>query len=46
MTNYLEGFIPYPRDEAEIYNKLRWWSGLTLGDILDRAADIHPDKDA
>lgn len=46
MTNFLEGFTPYKEQDAEIYNKFRWWSGLTLGDILDRAADIHPKKEA
>ncbi|MFC1890976.1 AMP-binding protein [Thermodesulfobacteriota bacterium] len=46
MAMFLEGFIPYKKESAEIYNKFRWWSGLTLGDILDRAADIHPEKEA
>lgn len=46
MANVLEGVIPYDQEDAEIYNKFRWWSGLTLGDILDRAADIHPKKEA
>ena len=46
MTNSLEGFIPYGEKDTEIYTKFRWWSGLTLGDILDRAADIHPKKEA
>ena len=46
MADYLEGFIPYKEEDAEIYNKYRWWAGLTFGDVLDRAADIHPDKEA
>ena len=46
MTGFLEGFIPYKKEDAEKYNKFRWWSGLTFGDILDRAADIHPEKEA
>jgi 2,3-dihydroxybenzoate-AMP ligase len=46
MVNYLEGFIPYKEEDAEKYNRLRWWMGLTFGDLLDRAADIHPDKEA
>jgi 2,3-dihydroxybenzoate-AMP ligase len=46
MTKLLEGFIPYKKEDAEKYNKSRWWSGLTFGDILDRAADIHPQKEA
>jgi len=46
MAKVLEGFVPYKKEEAEKYNKFRWWSGLTFGDILDRAADIHPEKEA
>jgi non-ribosomal peptide synthetase component E (peptide arylation enzyme) len=46
MTKVLKGFVPYREEDAEKYNRLRWWSGLTLGDILDRAADIHPEKEA
>ena len=42
----MEGFIPYDAEDSEKYNKYRCWSGLTFGDILDRAADIHPDKEA
>ncbi|MFZ7112784.1 MAG: AMP-binding protein [Desulfatiglandales bacterium] len=44
MNDFLEGFTPYKQEDAERYNRLRWWPGLTLGDILDRAADIYPDK--
>ena len=46
MASFLEGFTPYKKKDAEKYNRFRWWSGLTFGDILDRAADIHPDKEA
>jgi len=46
MAKVLEGFVPYKKELAEKYNKFRWWSGLTFGDILDRAADIHPEKEA
>ncbi len=42
----LEGVTPYAEKDAEIYNTFRWWSGITFGDILDRAADIHPEKEA
>ncbi|MBN1850996.1 MAG: AMP-binding protein [Deltaproteobacteria bacterium] len=42
----LNGFTHYKKADAEKYNRLRWWYGLTVGDILDRAADIHPDKEA
>lgn len=46
MVHFLEGFIPYKEEDAAEYNKNRWWAGLTIGDILDRAADIHPNKEA
>ncbi len=46
MAKFLEGFTPYKKEDAEKYNNFRWWSGLTFGDILDRAADIHPEKEA
>jgi 2,3-dihydroxybenzoate-AMP ligase len=46
MTRVLEGFTPYKKRDAEKYNQFRWWSGLTFGDLLDRAASIHPDKEA
>lgn len=46
MVDFLEGFTPYNEKDAELYNKNRWWAGLTLGELLDRAADIHPKKEA
>jgi len=46
MVKFLEGFTPYKKKDAEKYTSCRWWSGLTFGDILDRAADIHPEKEA
>jgi 2,3-dihydroxybenzoate-AMP ligase/mycobactin salicyl-AMP ligase len=46
MKDYLEGFIPYKKEDAEKYNRLRWWLGLTFGDLLDKAADVYPDKEA
>lgn len=46
MTAYLEGFTPYKAEDAEQYTRLRWWPGLTFGDLLDKAADIYPDKEA
>jgi len=42
----LKGFTPYKKEDVEKYNRLRWWAGLTLGDMLDKAADIYPDKEA
>ena len=42
----LEGFIPYDSEAAERYEKKRWWLGITLGDMLDKAADLYPRKEA
>lgn len=46
MMKLLEGFTPYKTEDAEKYNRLRWWAGLTLGDLVDKAADIYPNKEA
>ena len=43
---FLEGCIPYDKEDSEKYNRLRWWPGLTFGDILDRAADVYPHREA
>ena len=46
MFKLLDGAVPYkPEDEEEYINR-GWWRGFTLGDYLDLAADIHPDKEA
>src|SRR5512136_2150311 len=42
----LKGFTPYRKEDAEKYVRLRWWAGLTLGDLVDKAADIYPNKEA
>jgi 2,3-dihydroxybenzoate-AMP ligase/mycobactin salicyl-AMP ligase len=42
----LDGFTPYRPEDAALYTRKRWWLGLTLGDVLDRAADLHPDREA
>jgi 2,3-dihydroxybenzoate-AMP ligase/mycobactin salicyl-AMP ligase len=42
----LEGFTPYKKEDADKYNRLRWWPGIPFGDFLDKAADIYPDKEA
>ncbi len=46
MTSSLEGFTPYKAEDAERYKQLGCWADLTFGDILDRAADRYPDKEA
>jgi 2,3-dihydroxybenzoate-AMP ligase/mycobactin salicyl-AMP ligase len=42
----LEGFIPYDSEDAARYEKKRWWLGITLGDMLDKASDLYPRKEA
>jgi 2,3-dihydroxybenzoate-AMP ligase/mycobactin salicyl-AMP ligase len=42
----LKGFVSYKKEDAEQYNKFRWWPGITFGDMLDKAAEVHPDKEA
>ncbi|MDA8124924.1 MAG: AMP-binding protein [Deltaproteobacteria bacterium] len=46
MASFLEGFTPYRKEDADRYDRLRWWPGLALGDLLDKAADVCPDKEA
>jgi 2,3-dihydroxybenzoate-AMP ligase/mycobactin salicyl-AMP ligase len=46
MTKLLDGFTPYRAEDVERYKRLGWWQGLTFGDILDRAADRYPDREA
>jgi 2,3-dihydroxybenzoate-AMP ligase/mycobactin salicyl-AMP ligase len=40
----LDGFQEYSREDAERYNRRRWWPGLTWGDIFDKATDLYPRK--
>ena len=42
----MESFVPHRKEDAENYTRRRWWSGLTLGDMLDKAADIYPEHEA
>ena len=44
--NLLDGFTPYQKEDADKYNKFRWWPGITMGDLLDKAADLYPNKEA
>ncbi|MGD9031317.1 MAG: AMP-binding protein [Desulfobacteraceae bacterium] len=41
-----EGFTPYDPEAAELYKKKRWWLGITLGDMFDRASDLYPEREA
>jgi len=40
----IEGFEPYRAEDAEKYNKMRWWLGMTWGDVFDKATDVYPNK--
>jgi 2,3-dihydroxybenzoate-AMP ligase len=42
----LEGFVPYKPEDVERYEKKRWWLGMTMGDVLDKASDVFPQKEA
>ncbi len=42
----LEGFTPHKKEDAEKYSKFRWWLGVTLSDMLDKASDLYPNKEA
>ena len=42
----LNGCTPYRKEDTEKYDKMRWWAGLTFGDLIDKAADIYPEKEA
>ena len=39
-------FPKHDEKDAALYTKYRWWLGLPLGDLVDRAADIFPRKEA
>lgn len=41
----VEGFEPYKAEDAEKYNRLRWWRGITWGDMFDKATDLYPAKE-
>ncbi|MFC1580232.1 (2,3-dihydroxybenzoyl)adenylate synthase [Thermodesulfobacteriota bacterium] len=40
------GFTPYGAEAGARYEKRRWWLGMTLGDMFDRACDLYPEKEA
>lgn len=41
-----EGFTPYDQKAAELFDKRRWWLGITLGDMFDRASELYPEREA
>jgi 2,3-dihydroxybenzoate-AMP ligase/mycobactin salicyl-AMP ligase len=40
----LEGFTPYPKEDAEKYTRMRWWLGMTWGDLFNKHTDVYPEK--
>ena len=36
----------YEQEQVMHYEKERWWLGRTIGDILDKNADLYPSKEA
>jgi 2,3-dihydroxybenzoate-AMP ligase len=40
----LQGFTAYNQEDAERYNRLRWWLGMTWCDVFNKATDLYPDK--
>jgi 2,3-dihydroxybenzoate-AMP ligase/mycobactin salicyl-AMP ligase len=41
-----EGFTPYDPKAAARYERRRWWLGITLGDMFDKACGLYPSKEA
>ena len=41
-----DGFTPYDPKAAELYESKRWWLGITLGDMFDKASDLYPQREA
>lgn len=41
-----DGVASYEPEVAAYYEERRWWLGLTMGDLLDRAADTYPEREA
>jgi 2,3-dihydroxybenzoate-AMP ligase/mycobactin salicyl-AMP ligase len=39
-------FPKHKKSDAALYTKYRWWLGMPLGDLVDRAADVFPRKEA
>ena len=42
----LDGAHPFPNEFVNRYHAKRWWSGIPLGEMLDRSCDLYPHKEA
>ncbi|MBI2830404.1 MAG: AMP-binding protein [Chloroflexi bacterium] len=40
----LEGFVEPRKEDLEKYIRMGWWQNITLGDVLDKAAELYPGK--
>ncbi len=36
--------MPFRKEDLDSYVSRRWWTGLTYSDLLDKAADIYPER--
>ena len=39
-------FPKHGEEDAQKYSQYRWWLGMTLGDVLNKTADVFPEKEA
>jgi 2,3-dihydroxybenzoate-AMP ligase/mycobactin salicyl-AMP ligase len=42
----LEGTNPFPKELVEQYSQKHYWTGITIGEMLDRTCDLYPYKEA
>ncbi|MBI5586405.1 MAG: AMP-binding protein [Deltaproteobacteria bacterium] len=42
----IDGANPFPPERIDLYTARRWWSGIPLGQMLDRTCDLYPDQEA
>ena len=42
----IAGTNPFPQELVDLYTARRWWSGIPLGQMLDRTCDLYPEKEA
>ncbi len=40
----IEGFEPYAKEDVKKYTDMRWWLGMTWGDVFNKHTDIYPEK--
>ena len=40
----IKGFTEYTKEDRKKYNRMRWWLGMTWGDMFDKATDFIPTR--